>query len=139
MKQDVIFANVDLDIESKADLKPLLDCFSTDVDILFHDKLDNGNDFASLEFHLNIVKAGIYGEPDKTISAFCSLIENLPLEFQRIWQDCVEKRFDLGFESGNTEKRYNATIKPETVRRIAEIGASLVITIYPIVESKENL
>ena len=84
MKQDVSFANVDLDIESKDDLQSLIDCFGDDVDVLHHDRLDNRNDFVALEFHLNVIEAGIYGEPDKTISAFCSLIENLPSESRKI-------------------------------------------------------
>ncbi|MCY7348157.1 MAG: hypothetical protein LH614_18350, partial [Pyrinomonadaceae bacterium] len=132
MKQDILFANVDLDIESNEDLQYLINCFGDEVDVLHHDQLENGNNFAVLEFHLNAVEAGIKGEPDITISAFCSLIENLPLESQKTWNNCLEKRFNIGFESGNTEKRFNAEIKPETVKRVAGIGASIVITIYPI-------
>ncbi|MDQ6786787.1 MAG: hypothetical protein M3033_08245 [Acidobacteriota bacterium] len=134
MKQDIVFANVDLEIESNEDLQSLIDCFNDGVDVLYHDRLDNGNDFASLEFHLNVIEAGVYGEPDKTISAFCSLIENLPLESQITWNNCLEKRFDIGFESGNTEKRFNTKISSETIKRIAEIGVSIVITIYPILD-----
>ncbi len=143
VKQDIHFANVDLEIESEENLQSLIDDFGENVDVLYHELLVNGNDFVSLEFHLSAVEAGIYGDPDRTVSAFCSLVENLPWESRKIWDKCQEMRFDIGFESGNTEKTFNTKIKAETVKRTAEIGASIVITIYPIldyqIKQKEDL
>ncbi len=131
-KQDICFANVDLEIESKDDLQPLIDAFGENVYVLYHDRLENGNDFASLEVYLDIIEVGICGEVEKTITAFCELIENLSLDSRNIWDQCREKIFDIGFESGNTENTFNTKIQSETIKRITDIGASIVITIYPV-------
>lgn len=117
-KQDICYANVDLEIESKKDLHPLIKELSKNIDVLYHDRLENGNDFASLEFSLNTIKCDIYGEPESAILAFCGLIENLSSESRNIWDDCLEKRFDVGFESGNTENTFNTKIQTETIKRI---------------------
>ena len=131
MKQNILFANVDLEIKSKDDLQCLIDSFGKDIDVLYHERLENGLDFVSLEFHLNKVESGIYGSADETINAFYSKIVNFPPESRKIWDRCLEKKFDIGFESGNSGETFNTNIKSETIKQIAEIGASIVITIYP--------
>lgn len=133
-EQDICFANVDLEIKSKEDLQPLINGFGGDVDILFHDWLKDGFNFASLEIHLDKFEPAIYGEPDETIKAFCSVIENLSDDSREIWNNCAEKIFNIGFESGNTEKCFDANIETETIKRIAEIGANIKITIYPVLD-----
>ncbi len=142
-KQDICFLNVDLEIESALDLQALIDAFGEDVNVLYHDRLENGNDFASFNLHLDYIENGIYGEPEKIISSFCNLVENLPYKSRKIWDKCIEKRFDIGFESGNTENSFNTVIKNEIVKLIADIGASIVITIYPVlnyeIKRKEKL
>ena len=124
-EQDIHFANVDLEIKSKEDLKRLINEFGDDVCILFHERLEDGYDFASLEIHLDKIASGIYGEAEETIKAFCSIIENLSFNSRRIWDNCEEKNFDIGFESGNTEKTFDTKIEIETIKRIAEIGANI--------------
>ncbi len=131
-KQDICFANVDLEIESKDDLQPLIDEFGENVHVLYHDRLANGNDFVSLEIDMNSVEAENYGEADDTIVALCDLIENLSLELRNIWNKSIEKKFDVGFESGNTEKTFNTKIPTKTLKRLSRIGGSIIITIYPV-------
>ncbi len=141
-KQDVCFANVDLEIESKDDLQSLIDEFGENVHVLYHDRLANGNDFVSLET-VYLVKTENHGEVENTISAFCDLIENLSLELRSLWNKCIEKKFDIGFESGNTENTFNTEISAKTLKRLARIGGSIIITIYPVlnytIKQKEDL
>lgn len=129
--------------KSKENLQHLIDEFGDDVCILFHDRLQDECDFASLEISLDKIASGIYGEVEETLKAFCSIIENLSSDSRRIWNNCEEKIFDIGFESGNTENSFNAKIEIETIKRIAEIGANIVITIYPVldytIKQKEDL
>ncbi len=141
-KQDICFVNVDLEIESKNDLQSLIGKFGKSVVVLYHDRLANGNDFVSLEISLNSVQAENYGEVDDTVSAFCDLVENLPSELRNTWNKSTERKFNIGFESGNTEKTFNTTIQTRTLKRLAKIGGSIQITIYPvlnyIIKQKED-
>lgn len=141
-KQDVHFANVDLEIWSKTDLQDLIDDLGENVLILFHDKFKNGNILASLEISYNEIDYFENIEPEKILGAFCSLIENLPKKSRKIWDKSYEKIFVIGFESGNTEKSFQTDLSLETLKRIYEIGASVRITIYPVlnytIESKET-
>ncbi len=133
LRQDVQFANVDLELVSVEDLQVLIDNLVENVDVQHHGRLENKNDFASLS--LRNVETGVDGKPDTPIRAFCSLIEKLPLEPRQIWNNCMERRFDIGFESGNSKKGLNTNLGPETIKRIAGIHGSIAITIYPIPNS----
>lgn len=130
VKQDVHFANVDLEIECKDDLRLLIDALGVDINVQCHDRLENGNDFVSIALHS--VESGAFGEPEITISAFCDLIEKLPCEVRNTWNSCKKREFDMGFESGNSSKTFSARLSKETVARVAGLGATIEITIYPI-------
>jgi hypothetical protein len=38
---------------------------------------------------------------------------------------------DVGYESGTTPQNFRSEIRASTIQRVAEIGGSIVITIYP--------
>ena len=71
-KQDVHFANVDLEIWSKTSLQDLINKLGEKVLVLFHDKFDNGNILASLEISYNEIDYFDNIEAEKIILAFCS-------------------------------------------------------------------
>ena len=73
----------------------------------------------------------LVGGVDIHISEFCSLLENLSEESKRIWNNCHRKEFDIGFQCGNTRKSFNTQIRAETIKRCAELGATIEITVYP--------
>jgi hypothetical protein len=141
-RQDICFVNVDLEIESTDDLQYLINEFGENVDVLYHDRLASGNDFVSLEISSNLEKKENYGEADNTVYALCDLIENLPLKLRNIWNKSIKRNFDIGFESGNTEQTFETTIQTKTLKRLAKIGGSVSITIYPvlnyIIKQKED-
>jgi len=39
---------------------------------------------------------------------------------------------DIAFESGETPKNFSSELKAETVQRLAVLGVSIKITIYPV-------
>jgi hypothetical protein len=133
-KQDVHFINIDLEVWSKQNLQVLIDGFGKNVVNMGHLKFDNGNVLASFELHYDSVEAWENIEADEIISVFCELIENLPKKARQIWNKSYKKVFDIGFESGNTEKSLNTELKVETLKRVQELGASIVITIYPVLQ-----
>jgi hypothetical protein len=113
--QDVRYLNVDLEIESKSDLSKIVEEFGDDVSVLYCGEM-RGYQHASFEISANIADA------DETINHFCLLVEGLP----------KDAREDVGFESGTSPQNFRSEIRASTVQRVAAIGASIIITIYPV-------
>ncbi len=132
VKQDVHFANVDLEIWSKEDLQIIFDEFGKNVLEMANFTFDNGNKLASFELSLELVN--LNAEANEMIKAFCSLIENFTNDAKIVWNNCYKKVFDVGFESGNTEKSFSTLLENQTLKKVSEIGAEIVITIYPVLD-----
>jgi hypothetical protein len=126
---EIRFLNVDLEIESSENLQPLVDGLGDDVSVLYQGENGSGFNFASFE-----VKSVFDRDIDGIIATFCCFIENLSPDAKLIWNKCHSKKFDAGFESGDFPRSYQTEIRADTIKRITDIGASIVVTIYP--ESK---
>ena len=122
---DIKFLNVDLDIQSPQDISLMLKELGENIFILHHEEQENYH-FARLEINIDAPNA------DETINHFCDLIENLSEDSNNIWDACFSKVFDIGYESGNQPNCFTSKINSLTIKRIANIDASLNITIYPI-------
>jgi len=122
---DIRYLNTDLEIESKNDLSRVVHEFGDDVIVLYHGEM-RGYQHASFEIAANSAGA------DETINSFCALVENLPEEVREIWDGCCSRVIDLGYESGTSPQNFRSEIRAPTIRRVAAIGASIVITIYPL-------
>ena len=123
--QHVRYLNVDLEIESKSDLSKIVEEFGEDVSVLYCGEM-RGYQHASFEIPGNTADA------DETINHFCLLVEELTEEAREVWQSCCSRVMDVGFESGTTPWNFRSEIRASTVQRVAAIGASIVITIYPL-------
>lgn len=121
------FLNVDLDIESQNDLQILVDELEKDCSLHIYDKNVNNNNFASFSHRFAFDDYEI----NAIISAFCNSIENLSPKAREIWDSCCTRKFDAGFESGNFPKDFKSAIDADVIKRIADLSASIVITIYP--------
>jgi len=122
---NIRYLNTDLEIESKSDLSKIVQEFGGDVSVLYHGEV-RGYQHASFEI------PGTSAGADEVINSFCSLVENLPKEMREIWDGCCSRVLDVGYESGTSPLNFRSEIRAPTVQRVAEIGASLVITIYPL-------
>jgi hypothetical protein len=126
----VKYLNTDLEIESKSDLSRIVEEFGEDVSVLYHGEM-RGYQHASLEI------PGSTAGADEVINSFCTLVEQLPKEVREIWDGCCGREFDIGYESGTTPQTFKSEIRASTVQRVAEIGASIAITIYPVSGAEE--
>jgi hypothetical protein len=138
-KEDFHFINVDLELESSESVQFLVNELSENTYALYCSDID---EMANLELSVE-KRNGVYfydsygdekdliGGVDIHISEFCNLLENLSEESRRIWDKCHRKEFDIGFQSGNTSKSFNTQIRAETIKRCAELGATIEITVYP--------
>jgi len=123
---EIRYLTVDLDIESKQDLAGLVQDLGEDVMVLHNGPAKTFN-HASFELAYDS-----YSGPDEAISGFCVLIENLSPEARTIWNNCFTRLFDVGFECGSAPNRFWFELRPQTIQRVAAIGASIAMSIYPI-------
>ena len=118
------YMNTDFEITSPIDLKPIVESFGDDVALLYNGKWNENFRavFEINEFHSNA---------NDTIDFFCTLVEGFTEKERKIWDNCFSKVFDIGYEAGLTKESYGTEIRSEVIKRVAEIGASIAITIYP--------
>lgn len=128
---NIKFLNVDLDIQSEQDISLILNELGNNVFIL-HQEIQDNHHFARLEIDRDASNA------DKTINYFCDLIESCSKEARKTWDSCSTRIFDIGYESGIKPNYFTSKINTMTVERIARIGASINITIYPISDDNSN-
>ena len=118
------FLNVDLDIESKSPLRALACEFGDRVSVMFSGRM-KGRHCLYLE------TAGADSSQDATLNALCALVEGLSLGGRRVWDAADKREFDLGYEARLSSERANRfRIRPDTLRRIVGLGATLAMTIY---------
>jgi len=125
---EVRYLNTDLDIESKDDISRIVEEFGENVSVLHHGEI-RGYQHASFE-----ITGGMSMGADEAINSFCLLVEYLPEEVREIWDGCCSRILDIGYQSGATSPNYRSEIRASTIQRVAGIGASIVITIYPLRE-----
>jgi hypothetical protein len=123
---DIGYLNVDLDLESKSPLAPIVEAFGEDV-VVLHQSTSRERCAATFE----AAGTGCSGDAESAINYLCSLVENLAEDDRRIWDECCTRVFDIGFESGDSPRCVRAILHPETVERVAALGAAIMVTIYP--------
>lgn len=121
------FLNVDLEIESSS--KPIniekefsMECVSN----LFSGTIETHH-LSTFELHTSEEKEN----PNGLISEFCSLIFELNDEAKKEWRGASRRVFDIGFEVTDSKQMISTEIKSETLKAVADLGASINITIYP--------
>ena len=124
---NIQYLNTDLEIESKSDLSKIVEEFGEDV-LLHHHGEIRGYQHASFSL------AGGSVDADATINSLCDLVLGLPKDVREIWDDSCSRVFDIGYESGKSPHTFRSEIRAGTIERVAKIGGSVVITIYPETE-----
>jgi len=116
------FLNVDLDIVSKTKLNSLARDLGERVIVLHLGPLRRQH-FLALE------SSKSHKGPDATIHALCSAIESLSPRSRQIWT-ASRKDFNVGYELRATERSLHFTLRPDTLHRVAMLGATLTVTCY---------
>jgi hypothetical protein len=78
---------------------------------------------------------GVFPNPDANIAALLTAIEGLSPQALSAWSSCTVREFNIGYDCGDEPWAFNNSITTETLARIAAVGASLRITIYPVRET----
>jgi hypothetical protein len=121
-----LFMNVDLDIYSKSDLRPLVDALGDQIIEMWVGKVRR-----TYEAHLEVSGSHLApSAPSRIILRFCKLIGALPPSKRELWSAAKTKSFDIGIESPKRNMHFWSAVSPEAVRAAAEVGAQIAITIY---------
>lgn len=126
-----VYLNTDLELEWCGDFKPLVNALAGQTYVLYNGPAGERN---RLTLELEETPA----EASEAISVFCGLIENLPPEAKAVWNAADSRVFDIGYESGIGEQLAKMVIEPDVLNRVAQLGVSVVVTIYPITLNKEG-
>lgn len=117
------FLNVDLEIESYQNLQPLVDAFGDDVINLYCGKTQ--------EHYLATFEAPYSADADSLTNYFCDLVYALNDEPKGLWNTAFSKVFDIGYECSLEPKSYSSELRLGTLEKMAALGASIRVTIYP--------
>ena len=119
-----VYANVDLDIYSSDDLRPLVDGFGDKVIELWVGKVRR-----TYEAHLEIGWSRKQ-TPTSIILRFCELIESLKPKERKLWNTAKTRSFDIGIHAPTRNHHYWSSVNKEAVRAAANVGARIAFTIY---------
>jgi len=117
------FLNVDLEIDSASKLDALGTAMGKRVVVLHCVPKPTRRHFLVVESSRQNQGA------DATIHSLCAVIESLPAAARRIW-NAARKTFDVGYELRPGERSSGFTLRPDTLERIAKLGATLAVTYY---------
>ena len=117
------FLNVDFDLESSADLQPLITAFGRRVIVL-----QAGRERRRFVAHLELASAP--KTADQAIRRFVKLIEGLPESERQIWDVASVRDFNIGVEAGHEPRAFEIALEAATVTAASSVNARIVLTVY---------
>jgi hypothetical protein len=72
-----------------------------------------------------------YTEPEPNIAAMVAVVEALDEPHRPVWLGCTRRQFNIGYDCGDEPWEFNQGLSCELLGRIAAVGASIRITLYP--------
>lgn len=121
------YLNTDLDLVAPIPLTDLVESLESGGVIPI--SVDQGNDglwYSALES-----EKWDQTEPESTLIEILTAIELLPADILKIWNACSKLEFNIGYECGDEPRSFTQRISNDTLRRMAECGATLALTLYP--------
>jgi hypothetical protein len=126
---EIEFLNIDLDIESKVDISPIVDEFGDRVSV-------HRNEHYEGQYCVSFENG--YMKENEIIEEYVSLVDGLSPRSKKIWDSCSKREFDFGYNSGETPNNFHSKISANSINSLAKVGGSVVITIYPIQANTEQ-
>jgi len=124
-KASAAYINVDLEIRSRSDLRPLADALSRKLFVLFAGRIGSAY-MASFEV------SGVDLPPDLAIRRMARALSTLPKSSQRLWKQAHDRVFDIGVEQTAGFQIFTLPLRMETVDIVSKLGARLILTFYPL-------
>jgi len=126
MNNTICYLNTDLDLLSKSDLTGLAAAFKNKgVRALYVTHARDGLWYARFETDRQ------HTEPEANIAKLVTVIELLGKANRATWQSCSKRDFNIGYDCGDEPWEFNQGLSAELLGRLAAVGGSLRITLYP--------
>lgn len=120
------YLNTDLDLTSDDDLTALAAAFAAGGVFALHvSRNEAGFWCARFETHEE------HSEPEPNIAAILALVECLAPPLRLLWAGCSQREFNIGYDCGLEPWAFNQGLSSELLGRMATMGASLRISLYP--------
>ncbi|WP_405600828.1 MULTISPECIES: hypothetical protein [unclassified Pseudoalteromonas] len=118
---EIHFLNIDLDIESKEDIRPIVHFWGEEVMIFRLEEIEGTwrGSFETSEDTENDI-----------VDKYHQLIMSLPPNLRAIWDGCIKRIFDFGFEAGSLPRAFQSSLSQSSISKLAEIGGAITVTIY---------
>ena len=87
-------------------------------------QLDNG------VWHTVLETETEYKDPEANVTAMLDAIDALDEASRELWGKCSHRDFDIGYECGEEPHFIRDRLSRDAIRRIAQAGAELRITLY---------
>lgn len=113
------FLNVDLDLRRQQGLDELLGYLEPSV-LILHQTTEE----ATMELNED------HRSLEETIVHIAELIQSLPAEAKKRWEQCESRRLNIGIQAGDEPQQAYFAISSATVARIALLGFEIVFTLY---------
>jgi hypothetical protein len=129
--QTTCYLNTDLDLTSSEDLTALAAVFESRGVFPLH--VTRGEDD---QWHATFEMMDRQTEPELNIAALIEVAELLQEPHRSMWQRCTKREFNIGYDCGAEPWSFNQGLSSELLGRMAGLGASLRVTIYPYREDR---
>jgi hypothetical protein len=120
------YLNVDLEVRSPVDLKPLVHALGRKGLFVLHVGLIGNEFFASFE-----PGGGNRGTPDAAIQRLIRVVDGLPAPAARLWKRAHDRVFDVGIAASTGRGALDLPLALNTVKAIARLHARVAVTVYP--------
>jgi hypothetical protein len=126
MDNTICYLNTDLDLQSAIDLTILEHAFKAAGILSLHvTHCEDGLWRATFETDEQ------FSEPEPNIGAMLTVVESWETPLRSVWNGCTFKEFNIGYDCGAEPWAFNQGLSAEVLKRVAEAGASLRVTLYP--------
>lgn len=125
--------------------KPKIEYLNTDLDLVSSSSLDDLKAELTARNLFGRVSHGEDGmwyamfedcnadEPEPNIRKLLDALDQLSPSAAKVLRQCQKFEFNIGYDCGEEPWSFNQGLSNETLRRIAEHGASLRVTLYPFI------
>jgi AcrR family transcriptional regulator len=119
------YLNTDLTLVSRADLTPLASALGAAGLWVLNCRRDpDGRWSAMFETH------ACHAEPGPNLAAMLDAVEALPAATRALWDACVSREFDMGYDGGVDPYRVRHALAPALLARLGAAGAALALSLY---------
>lgn len=130
MKEITRYLNTDLDLIAEQDLTFLVQALETSGFYSLHAGVgDDGKWYATLEINEVADDALHLRQPELTIVLMLDAIEALDASARAIWDACMSKTLDIGYQCGDGARVRNE-LTNATLSRMGALGMGMSITLY---------